>query len=90
MKPTKFDEQTKDLLKPAGMTDAECGSLPVFCDGSQCISLWQLSWKERFQVLFFGKIWLSVLSGNTQPPVWISSEKTVFQDNTEQQTAETA
>lgn len=78
MQPIKFKEANKDLLKPEGMTDAECGSLPIFTDGKQCISLWQLTWKERFQVLFFGRIWLGVLSGQTQPPVWLDSQKTVF------------
>jgi hypothetical protein len=78
LKPTKFKEANKDLLKPQGMTDEQCGSLPVFTDGNQCISHWQLTWKERFQVLFFGKIWLGVISGQTQPPVWVDSNKNVF------------
>ncbi len=81
MTPIKFQESNKDLLKPVGMTDAECSSLPVFTDGKQCISLWQLTWKERFQVLFLGRIWLAVLSGQTQPPVWMDSRKTVFKNN---------
>lgn len=90
MIPTKFEEQTKDLSKLAGMTDEECGSLPVFCDGRQCISLWQLSWKERLQILLYGKIWLSVFSGYTQPPVWLSAEKTVFDTPKEEFKTETA
>lgn len=81
MKPIIFKESNKDLLKPQGMTDAECGSLPVFTDGQQCVSRWQLTWKERFQILFFGRIWLGVLSGQTQPPVWLDSQKTVFKNN---------
>jgi hypothetical protein len=29
---------------------------------------------ERLKILFTGKVWLGVLSGNTQPPVFISGE----------------
>lgn len=78
MKPIKFKEANKDLLKPDGMTDKECGSLPVFSDGTQCISCWKMSWKQRFSALFRGKVWLSVMSPNTQPPVWLQCYKTPF------------
>lgn len=79
MKPIRFPESNIELGKPASMTDAECGSLPVFTDGKQCISLWQLTWKERFQIFFFGRIWLGVLSGQTQPPVWMDTQRTMFE-----------
>jgi hypothetical protein len=79
MEPREFKEANKNLLKPEGMTE-ECGSLPVFTDGKQCISLWQMTWRERLSALFFGRIWLSVYSGQTQPPVWLSAERQVFKD----------
>lgn len=79
MTPTNFKEANKDLLKPQGMTDNECGSLPVMTDGKQCLSCWQMTWKERFAALFFGKVWLCVLSGQTQPPVWLRCEESVFE-----------
>ncbi len=81
MKPIKFPESNRELGKPSNMTDEQCGSLPVFTDGVQCISLWKLTWKERLQVLFNGKIWLGVYSGGTQPPVWMDTNKTVFIKN---------
>lgn len=58
MEPIGFKEATKVLGRPVSMSDEECGGLPVFCDGSQTISLWQLSWRERLAVLFRGRIWL--------------------------------
>jgi hypothetical protein len=61
MEPMKFEQANKELLKPQGMTDEECGSLPVFTDGKECISLW-----------------LSVYSGQTQPPVWLMAAKQIF------------
>lgn len=78
MIPIEFKEQTKVLNKPESMTDEECSSLPVFNDGKQCISCWQLTFRERLKALLGGKIWLGILSGASQPPVWMSVEKTVF------------
>ena len=84
MEPIKFKEATKCLSKPQSMTDEECNSLWVYSDGNICISLWKLSFAERLKALFFGKIWLGILSGQSQPPVWISAMKTVFEKRTQQ------
>lgn len=78
MKPSNFKEANKTLQKPAGMTDAQCSPLPIWNNGKDCISLWRLSWKERLSVLFFGRIWLCILSGETQPPVWLDASRSVF------------
>lgn len=72
MRPIEFKEITKLLTKPDNMTDEECGSLPVFTDNKQCISCWRPTFWERLKILFVGRIWLSIWSGQTQPPVWIS------------------
>lgn len=74
MKPIDFKESNKVLLKPSNMTDEECSSLPVYTDGKQCISLWKIGILKRIKLLFTGKVWLSVLSGMTQPPVWVSPD----------------
>lgn len=78
MKPSNFKEATKTLQKPENMTDKECAPLSVYSDGKICVSCWKPSWKERLSILVFGKVWLGVLSGQTQPPVWIDGSKTVF------------
>jgi len=78
MKTVKFKEANKNLMKPSSMTDEECGSLWVFTDEKQCISCWKMTWKERLKALFFGKVWLSVYSGQTQSPVWLLCGKTAF------------
>lgn len=80
MKAIKFKYANRNLLKPQSMTDEECSSLWVFTDGKQCVSCWKLNWKERLSALFFGKIWLGVLSGATQPPVWLDSTRTIFEE----------
>lgn len=61
------------------MTDEECSSLNIFQtpDGA-CISCWTAPFWQRVKFLFHGKIWLGVLSGQTQPPVWLDCTKTVF------------
>lgn len=80
MDPINFKQATKTLGPPKGMTKEECGDLPVFTDGTQCISLWKMSWRERFSALFFGRIWLSVRSGQSQPPVWLMATKEIFEE----------
>lgn len=69
MIPIIFPEHNAVLQKPPNMTDEECLPLAVYCDGKQCISCWKMSWKERLSTLLFGKVWVWVLSGNTQPPI---------------------
>ncbi len=83
MKAIKFHNANKNLQKPSGMTEEECHSLWVYTDGSQCISCWKLSFTQRIKALVFGRIWLSVLSGHTQPPVWMDCAKTVFRNEGE-------
>jgi hypothetical protein len=78
MKPTSFKEHNKILLKPENMTDKECGALSVYTDGSYCISCWKPSLRERLSILLFGKVWLWVMSGKTQPPVALDGKKTIF------------
>jgi hypothetical protein len=78
MKPIKFKEANKNLLKPESMSDKECDSLWVYNDGKQSISCWKMSFMQRIKVLLWGRVWLCVLSGDTQPPVWIDCNKTVF------------
>lgn len=78
MKPIKFKEANKNLQKPSNMTDKECSSLWVFTDNKQCVSCWKLSFTDRLKALVFGKIWIGILTGTTQPPIWADCKKTVF------------
>jgi len=79
MKAKKFKEATVELKKPSSMTDEECGSLWIYqSETGECISLWTVPFWQRVKFLFHGKLWLGVLSGKTQPPVWLDMTKTVF------------
>lgn len=76
MKSTSFEEQTKVLERPKNMTEEECKSLPIWNgDGSQCISRWELNDDELALVMDTKAIWCSVLSGQTQPPIWLSADR---------------
>jgi hypothetical protein len=74
MKPIGFKESNGVLGKPENMTDEECDQLPVFRDGVHCISCWKLSEEELNQVQKTGCIYLGILSGGTQPPVFLQVE----------------
>lgn len=74
MRPISFPQQTVELQKPASMTAEECGGLPVFRDGTHCISCWRPSWRERLALLLGRPVWLWVWMGNTQPPVALTVE----------------
>jgi len=79
MKPKHFKEATVELKKPASLTDEECESLFIHqTEDNVCISLWTVSFWKRLKFLFHGKLWLGVLSGKTQPPVWLDMTKTLF------------
>lgn len=78
MIPRDFKEANANLQRPYGMTDEECGPLPALRDGRVCLSCWRMSWKERLAALFFGRVWLYVHSGHTQPPVYLEAKRTPF------------
>lgn len=78
MKPINFKESNVVLHKPANMSDGECGILNVWSNDQECISCWEPTWKERLSILLFGRVWLSVYGGRTQPPVSLWAAKTGF------------
>lgn len=80
MEPAYFAEANRQLIKPDSMTEEECSSLFVWSEDAQCISLWKLNWRERLSALLFGNIWLTILSGETQPPVAMQAAKTIFEE----------
>ncbi len=49
--------------------------LPVWTDAKQCVSCWKMSWRERLSALLFGRVWVAILSGDTQPPVYVQASR---------------
>jgi len=78
MNPIEFKESNQTLGKPNNMTDKECGTLPIYTDGKSCLSCWKMSFIERLKALIFGKVWVFVHSGSTQPPISVDCWKNAF------------
>jgi hypothetical protein len=77
MTPTNFPEASQILGPPPGM-DQPVASLPIWTDDQQCVSCWRPTWRERLSVLFFGRVWVQVMSGRTQPPIAVSASRSIF------------
>lgn len=66
MRPIKFKGWNKTLIGKGRIKP-----LPVYTDGEICLSCWTMNLKERIRAFVFGKIWLQMRSGKTQPPVML-------------------
>lgn len=83
MKPIPFRHANR-LLQWSGASYSEnvtgVDPLPIWTDGEQCVSCWRMSWRERLSALIFGRVWLALLSGETQPPVWLGAQRTYLKE----------
>ena len=75
MKPIKFSECNTEFAKD----QPEYNSLPAFKNNTpqgEVITCWKLTFKERFRVLFFGRVWLNLLSFNKPlTPTYMTTNK---------------
>ena len=84
MRPVQFKHAIGEL-HPSGkqysdnVTSVE--PLPVWTDGEQCVSCWQMSWRERLCALLFGRVWIAVLTGQTQPPIYAQASREYFEED---------
>ena len=81
MNPTNFEQANKTLTAPdKTYSDNVTGVEPlrVWTDGEQCVSCWRMTWRERLAALVHGHVWVSVLTGGTQPPMYAEAAKTYF------------
>jgi hypothetical protein len=82
--PRQSDESNEEYIARVYGPDGEphesegVRPMPVYTDETQCVSCWQMNWRERLAALWHGRIWLQVLSGGTQPPVSLSVAETIF------------
>lgn len=82
LKPIDFKFANRKLYAPQGEGRCSKISLPVFTDEVQCVSCWKCSFLDRIKILFTGRVWASIMSGSTQPPMWIAADYP-FVDNPE-------
>ena len=71
MTPQKFFLANANVGKPEKAGADEVEALPIFTDGTHCLTRWKLSWRERLSALFFGTAWVWIKSGKTMPPASI-------------------
>lgn len=74
-KPVPFDGQNFVLAPPQGSENVS--PLPIFRNGTCCVSCWQLTPAEIEEVQRTGRVYLSVFFGWSQPPVYVGSEQSV-------------
>lgn len=77
-RPVPFKYQNKVLTAPENSEDVH--DLNVWTDGRECISCWKLTLTERLMALLFGRVWVAVLFGNSQPPIYIEASRNFFEE----------
>lgn len=74
--PANWHGANKTLGPPRGKDETQVGSLPVFTNGVQCVSCWELSDEELAEVVRSKRVFLVVMYGQSQPPVYVGTEET--------------
>ncbi|MDX1127465.1 hypothetical protein GOL24_24715 [Sinorhizobium medicae] len=73
--PVQFTGANMLLRAPEGAENVS--DMHTFTNGMCSVSCWELSTEELAQVNRTGRIYLSVFSGRTQPPVYVGDEESV-------------
>ncbi|MDF7810712.1 hypothetical protein [Hymenobacter sp. YC55] len=70
--PVHFPEVNAVLNKPENMSDEECTPLPIMrTPKGECVSCWRFTEEEIAGINATGCAFVGVLSGHTQPPIWV-------------------
>jgi hypothetical protein len=73
--PVEFEGQNF-VLRPPGKAENVL-PLPIFRNGTCCVSCWELTDDEIAEIVRSRRVYISVFFGNTQPPVFVGSERQV-------------
>lgn len=73
--PVEFEGQNLVLEPPPG--GENIAPLPIFRNGTCCVSCWELSDDEITEIVKSRRVYLSVFFGLTQPPVFVGCEQQV-------------
>lgn len=73
--PIDFAGTNMRLLPPDGADNVN--DMPTFTNGTCSVSCWKLSPAEVVEVNATGRVYLAVLSGRTQPAVFVGDAATV-------------
>lgn len=74
-KPIDWEGANKTLNPPKGYEQEQVISMRIFSNGVVCVSKWKLSQQAIDEINNTGCLFVSLISGNTQPPVFIGSEE---------------
>jgi hypothetical protein len=74
-KPVAFPGSNYTLGAPPGAENVS--PLPIFRNGTCCVSAWELTDAEIAEIVKSRRVFLSVFFGNSQPPVYVGSETSV-------------
>ena len=77
-RPVPFDGCNRVLTAPDGLED-KVVAMEVFTNGAACVSCWQIDDAELAEIVATRQIFVSVLYGQTQPPIFIGSESKTWQ-----------
>jgi hypothetical protein len=78
MDPTRFPQANTVLGPPPDMGEGECQALAVHRDGVHCISRWMPTAQEREDIANGEPVWLWVRTGQSQPPVALTTTPPTF------------
>lgn len=73
--PVKWDKANLILKAPEGYESNQVQDLHIFTNGVVCVSKWRLSEKAIRDLIETGCLFIGVLSGKSQPPIFIGSEE---------------
>lgn len=76
-KPVEWSGSNKVLTPPKGTTEEQVSRMEIFTNNVICVSKWELSRETIEEVLKTGCLFISVISGSTQPPIFIGSHDEV-------------
>ena len=73
-KPILWEGANKLLGPPKNYEEEQVQAMAVFTNGIICVSKWKLSEEAIKELNETGCLFISVISGETQPPIFIGSE----------------
>lgn len=75
--PVQFKGANSKLLAPKSMDELQCSDLPVFKNGVHCVSCWEFTEKEIEEIIKTKRVYVSLWSGDTQPPILLATENDI-------------
>lgn len=73
--PVDWNGANKILGPPKGYEEDQVCKMAIFTNGVVCVSKWQLSPEALKYAIETGCLFISIISGQTQPPIFIGNEE---------------